>query len=48
MSTLEMRLKEKILSNLPEFKDYSNAKIKIKNWKYFINKGNRWNNPQRI
>lgn len=48
MSTLEVRLKQKILKNLPQFKDYSTSKLKIKNWKYFVNKGNRWNNPSRI
>jgi len=48
MATQEERNMKRILKNLPAFSKFKRLKIQVKNWKYFVNKGNSWNNPEHI
>jgi len=36
------------MQNLPTFAKFKGYKIHVKNWKYFVNFGNKWNNPEQI
>ncbi len=48
MATSEKRNLHQVMKNLPAFSKFKRFKIQVKNWKYFVNKGNKWNNPEHI